>query len=270
MDLRGKTALVTGASSGLGEAFARLLAKRGADLIITARRKDRLDALAAELEKEARVKVRVIELDLSQADAPAKLFEATEGAGHHVDLLINNAGGGIHQHFVDIPWSDTARQLQLNVVSLTELTWRFARAMLARGAGWILNVASIGAYAPAPTYATYAAGKAFVRDVSEAIAYELRETNVRVMSLCPGGTTTEFHQVAGHEIPEIFKTTFMSAEECAQIGLDALFLGRRNIISGWINRVGMFLLRFLPRRLIVRLSARSMGEPKPREEPRLV
>lgn len=262
MDLRGKTALVTGASSGLGEAFARKLAAWGANLVITARRKERLEALAAELEKEQRVKVTVVELDLADPSAPEKLFAATEDAGVAIDVLVNNAGGGIHRRFVDIPWDDTRKQLQLNLVSLTELTWRFARAMLGRDRGWILNVASIGAYTPTPTYATYAAGKAYVRDVTEAIAYELRETNVKVMSLCPGGTTTEFHLRSGHEIPEAFKSTFMSADECAQIGLDALFVGRRNVISGWVNKVGMWMLRFVPRRAMVHVAALSMGSPK--------
>ncbi len=117
-------------------------------------------------------------------------------------MLVNNAGGGLHQNFVDTPWERIAKQIQLNVVSLTELTHRFVRAMVSRGRGHVLNVSSIGAYTPSPTYATYSAGKAFVRDFTEAIAFELKDTPVRVCSLCPGGTLTEFHQAAGHELPE--------------------------------------------------------------------
>ncbi|MBI5516867.1 MAG: SDR family oxidoreductase [Deltaproteobacteria bacterium] len=260
--MKGKRALVTGASSGLGVAFAKLLASWGADLIITARREENLQALAKELRDKHAVDVKVQVVDLSEPDGATKLWDATEGAGVTVDVLVNNAGGGLHRDFVDAPWDKLLRQLQLNVVSLTELTHRFARAMLARKQGWVLNVSSIGAYTPSPTYATYSAGKAYVRDMSEAIAHELRDTPVRVCCLCPGGTLTEFHQAAGHELPKIFRATFMSAEDCARIGLDALFAGRRNIISGITNALSMFLLRFLPRRLIVALAALTMGKPK--------
>lgn len=263
IDLRGRTALVTGASSGLGEAFARRLAAAGANLIVTARRGERLTALAEELRARHAIEVTVIALDLAAPAAPAELFAATESAGLAVDVLVNNAGSGIHQNFVDIPWEQTARQLQLNVVAVTELTHRFARAMLARGRGHILNIASVGAYTPSPTYATYAAGKAYVRDFSEAIAHELRDTPVRVCSFCPGGTFTEFHAAAGHTLTPFFRATFMTAERCAAIGLDALFAGRRNVIPGLANELMMFAMRFVPRRLIVWSTARTMGEPDP-------
>lgn len=263
IDLKGRTALVTGASSGLGVAFARLLAARGADLVITARRGDNLRALAKELEDAHGVKVTVVVLDLAEASAPAKLFAATEGEGIAVDVLINNAGGAIHQRFADIEWERTLRQIQLNVVSLTELTHLFVKAMLGRGRGHILNVASIGAYTPTPTLATYSAGKAYVRDFTEAIAHELRRTPVRVCCLCPGGTITEFHEAAGQDLPGFMRIAFMSAERCAKVGLSALFGGRRNVISGYSNKLGMYLLRFLPRLLIVWLAALTMGNPRP-------
>ncbi len=264
-DLKGKRALVTGASSGLGAAFARLLAARGADLIITARRADNLAALAAELTKQHGVEVHVVALDLSEPGAPGKLFAETEGAGRAIDVLVNNAGGGIHQYFVDTEWDRIARQIQLNLVTLTELTHLFAKAMLGRGRGHVLNVASIGAYTPSPTYATYSATKAFVRDFTEALAYELRDTPVRVCCLCPGGTLTEFHQAAGHTMPAAFKATFQTAEAVAGTGLAALFGGRRNVVAGFINKLSMFLLRFMPRRSIVWITAMTMG--KPREAP---
>jgi len=265
--LGGKTALVTGASSGLGVAFARQLAAMGADLVITARRADNLAAVAREIEEKHGVTVTVIALDLSEPGAPGKLFAETEGKGRAVEILINNAGGGIHQNFADTEWDRLARQIQLNVVSLTELTHLFVRAMRGRGTGHILNVASIGAYTPTPTYATYSAGKAFVRDFTEAIAYELRDTRIRVCCLCPGGTLTEFHQAAGQTLPAAFRATFMSAERCAAIGLGALFGGRRNIISGLINHISMFTLRFLPRRMMVWITALTMGEPRPPSAP---
>jgi len=261
-DLKGRVALVTGASSGLGVAFARLLAARGADLIITARRKENLEALEKELEEKHGVSVDVVVLDLSEPGSAEKLWNGTEGAGRKVDVLVNNAGGGIHQNFVDTPWDRIAQQIQLNVVSLTELTHRFAQAMVARGRGHVLNVSSIGAYTPSPSYATYSAGKAFVRDFTEAVAFELQSTPVRVCSLCPGGTLTEFHKAAGHELPKAFRATFMSAEECAAIGLRALFGGRRNVVSGLFNKLSVFFMRFVPRRVLVWATALTMGTPK--------
>ncbi|MBK9035963.1 MAG: SDR family NAD(P)-dependent oxidoreductase [Myxococcales bacterium] len=163
-DLRGKTALVTGASSGIGAALARQLAARGANLIVVARREAELEALAAAIKAAHQVEVTVIALDLATPTAAAALFARTEDAGHPVDVLVNNAGFGEHQYFVEQAWGRVAQQLQLNIVTLTELSHRFGQAMAARGRGHILNVASIGAYTPAPTYATYSAGKAYVRD----------------------------------------------------------------------------------------------------------
>ena len=261
-NLKGRTALVTGASSGLGVSFARALAASGADLVITARRGAKLDSLATELREKHGVQVDTIVLDLSEPGSPERLFAKTEGEGRVIDVLINNAGGGIHRNFADIPWEQTARQIQLNVVSLTELTHRFVRVMLERERGHVLNVASVGAYTPTPTYATYSAGKAFVRDFTEAIAYELRHTAVRVCCLCPGVTTTEFHLAAGHELSPMVKVTTMSADRCASIGLSALFGGRRNIVSGLANKLTMQLLRLMPRRWMVWLTALTMGNPR--------
>lgn len=258
MDLRGKTALVTGASSGLGVEFARQLAKMGANLIITARRRNHLEALQQELEASG-TRVTVVELDLSESDAPTRLFEDALRVGP-VDILVNNAGFGTHQTFLEIPWDRTKRQLQLNVVSLTELTYYFGSEMRARGGGYILNVSSIGAYAPSPTYATYSASKAYIRDFSEAIAHELSDGDVRVCTLCPGGTLTEFHASAGHEVPSSAKATFQTAEECVRVGLEALFGGEHNVVSGWLNKASTFILRFLPRRTAVRVAAHAMGE----------
>jgi hypothetical protein len=260
--LKGKTALVTGASSGLGAAFARHLAAMGADLVITARRAGNLEALARELTERHGVKVDVVALDLAEPGSAAKLHAETEGKGRAIDVLINNAGGGIHQNFADTEWEKIAQQIQLNVVTLTELTHLFVKAMLRRGRGHILNVSSIGAYTPSPTYATYSAGKAFVRDFTEAVAYELRKTPVRLCSLCPGGTLTEFHQAAGHTLNPAFRATFMTAERCAEIGLSSLFSGRRNVITGLINKITMFMLRFVPRRLMLWSTALTMGEPR--------
>ena len=263
MDLKGQTALVTGATSGIGVAFAGQLAASGADLVITARRKENLEALAKELGEKHGVKVDVVALDLSEPGSPSTLWDATEGAGKKIDVLVNNAGGGIQQYFVDTSWERIARQMQLNVMSLTELTHRFARAMKERGRGAILNVSSIGAYTPTPTMATYSAGKAYVRDFTEALAFELAGTPVRVCSLCPGGTESEFHVAAGQTLSKSFRATFMSADDCARIGLGALFGGRRNIVSGIMNVLAVFFMRFTPRRLLIWVTAKTLGPPKP-------
>jgi short-subunit dehydrogenase len=260
MDLKGRTALVTGASSGIGESFARQLAAAGANLVLTARRADRLDALAKELTQAHGTVVTTVPLDLGKPGAAAELFLATEGAGTAVDVLINNAGFGTQERFDRIAWERSAEQIQLNVVSLTELTRRFLEPMLARGRGHVLNVASIGAYMPVPYYATYAAGKAYVRNFTEALAAELRDTDVRVCCLCPGGTRTEFLAVSGQKPTFLVDMAMMSADRCARIGLGALFRGRRNIVSGWANSLMCWSLRFVPRRLVAWMAGLIMGK----------
>jgi len=246
---------VTGASSGIGDQLARQLAACGASLVITARRSERLEALAADLRREHGVSVTVIPLDLAEPAAPQQLWDETEGAGQPIDILINNAGFGTLRPLADISWEGTRSQLQVNVVALTELTSRFVKAMRRRGAGYILNVASIGAYLPCPGFATYAAAKAYVRNFTEALAAELKGTGVRACCLCPGGTATEFLQVSGQRSGGLAGAMMMSAERCARIGLRALLRGRRNIVSGWLNSLGMWLLRFVPRRLMPWLAA---------------
>ena len=260
MKMQGKTALVTGASSGIGREMAKLLAQRGLNLVITARRKELLDELAEEITGAHEVTVKTIPMDLSAPGSPAALFEQCEGAGTPIDVLINNAGFGNQSFFADLPWEKTHQQIQLNVMALTELTWRFMNAMKTRGGGYILNVASIGAYIPSPFYAVYTAGKSFVRNFTEAVAYEARGTGVKLCCLCPGPTDTEFLQAAGHrDLPAIGKLIFMSSQRCARIGINGLFRGRVNVISGWTNSFMMFALRFTPRWLMVRIGAWTMG-----------
>ncbi len=262
MKLSGKRALITGASSGIGLEFARQIAAMGADIVICARRKSRLEEIAEEVRAAHGHEASTIAADLSDPASPERLYEATEGAGQPIDLLINNAGFGTSDLFVDIPWETTQQQLQLNINALTELTWRFANAMSKRGHGYILNVASVGAYQPVPHFATYAASKAYVRNFTEALAYEMAPTGVKVCCLSPGPTSSEFADVAGHEVAAWQKPFFMSAERCAQIGLSALLRGRRNIVSGWGNSLQCFMTRFLPRRANVRVAAMAMTKPE--------
>lgn len=253
------TALVTGASSGIGKDIASQLAAQGLNLIITARRKARLEELAELLTGQFGVEVLVVASDLSAPGASAALFEQTEGAGKAVDVLINNAGFGTQNNFVETPWDTLSGQLQLNIVALTHLSHLFGNAMKERGRGWIMNVASIGAYLPTPKYATYAAGKSYVRNFTEAFAYEMAPSGVRVCSVCPGATKTEFMDVAGHSLPIWQKPALMSSERCARIAIKALFGWRRNKVTGFWNGVGMFLLRLVPRRVMVWVSAKIMG-----------
>lgn len=252
--------MVTGASAGIGTAFARDLAGRGASLVLAARRKDKLDALASELRERHGVEVDVVAVDLSKPEGPKALFDATEGAGKAIDVLVNNAGFGTKQPFLEQTWDKSFEELQLNLVSLTELTKRFAQKMRERGRGHVLNVASVGAYLPTPNMATYGAGKAYVRNFTEALSYELRGTGVHACCLCPGGTESEFAGVAGLKpLPDWQRRiAYMPAERCAKIGLDAMFRGRTNIVSGFWNAFGMFALRFLPRSLAAFLAARFL------------
>lgn len=253
-DLVGKTALVTGASSGLGAAFARLLAARGARVLLAARRIDRLEQLANELRERHQIEAIAIPADLA---APGGAAELCRTIGD-VDILVNNAGAGIHTAFTEIPWERFAAQLRLNIEALTELTHHHAQRMKRRGLGYILNVASIGAFLPVPGYATYAAGKAYVRQFTDALAYELRGSGVRISCISPGGIDTEFFDVAGQPVSWLVRTSLMAPERCARIGLAQLFRGRSGV-PGLLNKLMMFAVRFVPRQWLLAISERVMG-----------
>lgn len=258
-DLRGRTALITGASSGLGVEFARSLAARGVHLVITARREARLQALAAELRAAHGISVSVIAVDLTAPGAVEQLVAATDGKQVPIDILINNAGFGTREHFTGIPWERTRAQLQLNVLTVSELTTRFIPPMVARGRGHILHVSSIQGYMSVPGYTTYAASKAYVRHFSEALSYELRGTGVSVTCTCPGGTATEFFSVAGHEIKGALSAFVSSPAPVAAQSLNALFRGRATFIPGLMNRLMVRVLRALPRSLHLRIVAKLVG-----------
>lgn len=247
--LSGKRALVTGASSGIGVALARELAALGASLVITARREDRLAALAEELRRDHGVEVDVEAADLADSAAPEKLHAATEGAGKSVDILVNNAGLGAYTQFNDSPWKRHATVIGVNITALTELCRLFAPNMVTRGHGYIMNVGSMAAWLPMPGFAVYAASKVYVRNFSEALDYELSGKGVRVIVVNPGGTATEFMEAADQQIKKTGEWTLMSSERCARIAVRKMLAGRRSVITGIFNTVGMFLLRFLPRRV---------------------
>lgn len=254
MNLKGKTALVTGASSGMGVEFAKQLAAMGADLVITARRADRLEKVAAGIAAAHGVKVTVVALDLAREGAARELFAKTEGAGIRIDVFINNAGVGLYGDFAGTPWEKIASLLQLDVVTCTELMYLFAGAMKGRGGGHILNIASYVGYMPVPTYAVYAAAKAYVRNLSEAAGYELRESGVTVLAVCPGAVATEFFATAGQdEVPWLVRSTISTPDAVARTGLAALFRGRRVIVPGFLNALSVWMTRFGSRRFVLQI-----------------
>lgn len=264
-NLKGQTALVTGASSGLGVSFARQLAERGVNLILVARRAERLTALAKELSKQHGVEVTSIPGDLSSRAGVDALLEKLGET--NVDILINNAGAGIHALTHDIPWDHMAANIHLNTAAPTQLSRHFGERMCTRGSGYILNVASIGAYMPVPGFAIYGAAKAYLLSFSEALSHELRKTGVRVCCLSPGGTKTEFFEAAGQKLSPTMRLALMSSERCARIGLRGLFGWRRALVSGYSNKLMIFMLRFVPRRLIVGIAALVMGKPDDKAKP---
>jgi uncharacterized protein len=261
-DLSGKVALVTGASSGIGAAMARQLAAWKCDLVLTARRMDRLQALCGELSK-AGIKAYGIGEDLVDPGGPRRLHAAARAFGP-IDILINNAGFGTYQSFADTPWSRHAELLQLNVLSLVELTHHFLPELLARpGRAHVLNVASIAAFVAVPYFASYTGSKAYVLGFSESLAAELAGTSVRVTCLCPGGTSTEFSEVAGQTLGKAARASMMSAERCAAIGLRGMLRGRRLVVPGGSNKATHVLSRLMPRRLMGAAGARILGKPAP-------
>ncbi len=266
-ELTGRRALVTGASSGIGAACARLLAARGATLVITARRKDRLDALAAEL-RAAGTTVDVVVADLGAPGGEAALWAAA--ATRPIDVLVNNAGFGHFRPFADVSPERDVEMLQLNIGSLVALTHRFVEARRADKAdrGWILNVASIAAYQSVPFFATYAASKAFVRNFSEALHHELRPSGIGVTCLAPGGTHTEFHGVAGAGVyGKLANASMLSAEAVAAIGVRAMLRGKKTVVPGVMNKLSCFFVRFVPRGVASRLAVWVTGRPKTAQLP---
>jgi uncharacterized protein len=249
-----KTVLITGASYGIGEAFAEELAAAGANLVLTARSVDRLEHLAQKLASQHSVKVSIVAADLSNSDGPEKVFQATEGAGTKVDLLINNAGFGQVGDFADADLNRQLEMIRVNVDALVVLCHTFLQPMLKRKSGAILNVASTASFQAVPYFATYAATKAFVLIFSEGLAAECSGLGVRVMALCPGRTDTNFQAVAG--TTQRASTGMQSATEVARTGLAALASGRSHVVSGFTNRLMVQIERLFPRKVITRAAGR--------------
>ncbi|MEO6324839.1 MAG: SDR family oxidoreductase [Thermoanaerobaculia bacterium] len=248
-------ALVTGASSGIGQAIAQRLAVQQVPLVLVARSKDRLEALAADWRTRYGGDVHVLPLDLSAAGAVETLFERTEGEGRAVDLLVNNAGFGLNGAFDELPLERTLALLELNVRVFTESCHRFLAPMRARRHGRILNVASTAAFLPVPYMAVYAASKAFVLSLSHALHEEARGDGVTVTALCPGYTRTAFHDVAGMKGAEATPFPEMTAEAVADAGLLALENERALRVTHPLDRLWIACGRLTPRSFPPRLAA---------------
>jgi len=237
-----KVALVTGASAGLGLEFARQLSERGHPLVLVARRRERLDELAAELGN-----ARAVAIDLSKDGAAAVLMADIENAGEEVELLVNNAGFGLIGRFAELDAERQREMVDLNVGTLTELCRAVAPRMIARKCGAILNVSSTAAFQPGPKMAVYFATKAYVLSLSEALHEELKPHGIRVSCLCPGPTRTEFGEVAGFAGNGVFDHIAMRARDVVEIGLKGLDRDRAVVVAGWMNRVVAASTRFAPR-----------------------
>ena len=262
----GNVALVTGASSGIGEQLARIHAEHGGDLVLVARRQERLQALADELTGEHDVGVSVIAADLTDEYAPEKIFDRIAEDGTDIDVLINNAGFGGLGKFHERDWALDRDMIQVNIVGLTALTRLFLPEMVERNAGKILNVSSTAGEIPGPLQAVYFATKAYVTSFSNALVEELSDTGVTVTALLPGATDTEFAARSGMEDAPLFQQT-ASARSVAEDGYNAMLNGALNVVSGvpLERRLMYSLAPLLPRRLVMR-GVRKAQEQKQDED----
>ena len=250
------TALVTGAAAGLGRDYARLFAADGHDVVLVARRRERLEELAREIGAKNGVQTHVLPLDLGDREAPRRCAEELRARGVAIDFLVNNAGLGTNGAFAE---SDPAKQLemiQVNVTTLVELTRLLLPDMIARKRGRVLNVGSTAGFQAGPFMAVYYASKAFVNSFSEALAYELDGTGVTVTVSCPGATETEFAGHAGNDSSLLFKLGAADSMSVAREGYAAMMAGRRMVVHGVTNRLGVQALRVSPRAVVIGLAAR--------------
>ena len=242
-----KWALVTGASSGFGVEFARLLAERRANLVLVARRTEPMNKLAEELRQKFAVQVVVEGMDLSQPGVGSELKFRLDARGIPIDILVNNAGYGLYGPFLDQPLEKITDMLRLNMTTLTELTHLFAREMVKRGGGYILLTASLLGYQAVPGYAAYAATKAYVLLFGEALHQELQPHGVTVTALCPGISATSFGEVAGQRLSPILKMMIMNPQPVARAGVLAMLGHRATLVPGFFNKATVFLDRLMPR-----------------------
>lgn len=255
MNFKGATTLVTGASYGIGASFARQLAQRGSNLILTARSKDKLETLASQLEKGFGIKTHVMVSDLSRPEGALALFEEVSRAGLQVDFLINNAGFGTCEHFANSSLEKNEAMIRLNVNALVQLTRLFVKPMAERRKGGVMNIASTAGFQPLPKMALYAATKAFVLSFTEALWSEYKKQGVRVFCLCPGNTESQFHLTAGVHQRRIFFRA--SADDLVRFGLDKFSkTDQPTAVFGFRNKFLAFGNRLLPRRAVLFITSK--------------
>jgi uncharacterized protein len=249
------TALITGASGGLGYEFAKLFARDRANLVLVARSADKLAQVAAELQSQFGVSVKTIALDLAALPAPQFLFDQLKRESVSVDVLVNNAGFGAFGEFARMPEHEVLGQIQLNITALTQLTRLFLPALLAKRGGRIMNVASTAAFQPGPLMAVYYATKAYVLSFTEALANEVENSGVTVCCFCPGATATDFAKRAGTENTRIFRHGgVMDAAQVALDGYSGLMAGKTLVFSGTRNWLVAQSVRFAPRKMVAAVS----------------
>jgi short-subunit dehydrogenase len=250
------TTLITGASTGIGAAFARKLAARGRNVLLVARSEDMLIALCNELGRLTSIRAQYFALDLQQPDAAAQLFEETKKRELEIDMLINNAGFGSMGEFTKLDLNRELEMIQLNVRALVDLTHRFLPQMRERKRGTIINVASTAAFQAVPYMATYAATKAFVLSFSEALSEENRLHGIHVMALCPGVTETNFFEASKIDRPPM--RTIHTPEEVVDTALRGLARQKSLVISGWTNWLTVEAERFVPRSVVTKVAAKAL------------
>lgn len=249
---RGRTALVTGASSGIGKAFAELLAEKGYALVLTARRGDRLDELSTALRQRHGVETHTIVADLSEPDASGRIAAELQRRQLTIDVLVNNAGYGVPGSYVNVTWPDHSRFMQVMVTAVLDLTYRLLPSMIERGWGRVINIASVAGMVPAPAgHTLYGASKAFLIRFSEALASENMAKGVNVTAVCPGFTYSEFHDVLGtrDRMNKMPKLLWLSANDVAREGYEAVMRGDSVVVNGRIYQLLVWLNGALPRSL---------------------
>ena len=255
MTTRRPTALITGATTGIGYELGILLAKGGHDLVLVARSHDKLAAIAAEWQTTYGVDVKELPKDLAQLNAADEILQALEGERIEIDILVNNAGFGGRGAFTTTNLADELQMIQVNITALTHLTKLLLPGMLARKRGRILNVSSTAAFQPGPLMAVYYASKAYVQSFTEALREELLGTGVTVTVLCPGPTKTEFQNRAGLQSRAVIKSSMsMAAKPVAEAAYKGMMRGKRVVIPGIFNHIGVQIVRFLPRALTLKIT----------------
>lgn len=260
MTMQGKWALITGASSGIGEQFARQLAKQGSHLVLVARSKSKLESLASELGKRHGIKAEVIAMDLAKEGAPSDLYQQCQFLKVDIELLINNAGFATHGLFEQVSGERQHEEVMLNVAAVVDMTHLFLPDMLHKSSGAVINVASTAGFQPLPYMAVYGATKAFVLSFTQALWWENRNRGIKFFALCPGSTDTSFFNVVGAEEASVGKKD--SPERVVEVALRALKEGKLYVVPGVQNYLGAQLSRFMTRKQGLRLVG---GMLRPRE-----